>query len=96
MTPTPGLAFHTTAGAHFGLAVLGGRGSAAVFSHPARVVLVLIALGLASAALFSGGNLSSGERENRGNRAAWETPEALKRMLALIPYGRIGRPEPPA
>ncbi|MFC7478167.1 glucose 1-dehydrogenase [Dankookia sp. GCM10030260] len=27
------------------------------------------------------------------NRAAWETPEALQRLLALIPYGRIGLPE---
>jgi glucose 1-dehydrogenase len=26
------------------------------------------------------------------NRAAWETPEALRRLLALIPYGRVGRP----
>jgi glucose 1-dehydrogenase len=27
------------------------------------------------------------------NRVAWETPEALQRLLALIPYGRIGQPE---
>ena len=27
------------------------------------------------------------------NRAAWETPEALKSLLTLIPYGRIGQPE---
>ena len=27
------------------------------------------------------------------NRAAWETPDALERLLALIPYGRIGEPE---
>ncbi len=27
------------------------------------------------------------------NRAAWETPEALARLLELIPYGRIGVPE---
>ena len=27
------------------------------------------------------------------NRAAWETPEALRPLLALIPYGRIGLPE---
>ncbi len=27
------------------------------------------------------------------NRAAWETPEALAKLLALIPYGRIGEPE---
>jgi glucose 1-dehydrogenase len=27
------------------------------------------------------------------NRAAWDTPEALKGLLTLIPYGRIGTPE---
>src|SRR5207342_1354008 len=27
------------------------------------------------------------------NTAAWETPEALKSLLKLIPYGRIGQPE---
>lgn len=27
------------------------------------------------------------------NRDAWETPEAYKRLMTLIPYGRIGEPE---
>ena len=27
------------------------------------------------------------------NREAWETPEALNKLLKLIPYGRIGLPE---
>jgi glucose 1-dehydrogenase len=27
------------------------------------------------------------------NRGAWETPEALANLLALIPWGRIGVPE---
>jgi len=27
------------------------------------------------------------------NRAAWDTPAALKALLELIPYGRIGQPE---
>jgi glucose 1-dehydrogenase len=27
------------------------------------------------------------------NRAAWQTPTALKSLLELIPYGRIGQPE---
>jgi len=27
------------------------------------------------------------------NRAAWETPEALRSLLTLIPYGRVGTPE---
>ncbi|MEO8860355.1 MAG: SDR family oxidoreductase [Ginsengibacter sp.] len=27
------------------------------------------------------------------NKAAWDTPEALNKLLTLIPYGRIGQPE---
>lgn len=27
------------------------------------------------------------------NRSAWETPEAMAKLLELIPYGRIGEPE---
>ena len=27
------------------------------------------------------------------NKTAWETPEALGKLLTLIPYGRIGQPE---
>jgi glucose 1-dehydrogenase len=27
------------------------------------------------------------------NRAAWETDEALHRLMSLIPYGRLGEPE---
>ncbi len=54
--------------AYFGLAVLGGGGLAAFFSHPARVALAIAAFLLAGASLFTAGNLSSGVREDRGNR----------------------------
>jgi glucose 1-dehydrogenase len=27
------------------------------------------------------------------NKEAWDTPEALEKLLKLIPYGRIGEPE---
>ena len=27
------------------------------------------------------------------NKSAWDTPEALNKLLTLIPYGRIGQPE---
>jgi len=27
------------------------------------------------------------------NRSAWETPEALEKLLTVIPYGRIGEPD---
>jgi protein-S-isoprenylcysteine O-methyltransferase Ste14 len=70
MTPRPGLALITVAGtlAFVGLAVLGRGGFAAFFSHPALVALAVITFVLAGVALFSGGNLSPGERGDRGNR----------------------------
>jgi protein-S-isoprenylcysteine O-methyltransferase Ste14 len=50
------------------LAVLGSGGLAAFFSHPARIVLAVASVAMASAAFFSDVNLSSGEREDRSNR----------------------------
>jgi protein-S-isoprenylcysteine O-methyltransferase Ste14 len=54
--------------AYLGLAVLGWGGRAAFFSHPARVALAVVLFALAGASLFAGGNLSPGQREDRGNR----------------------------
>jgi protein-S-isoprenylcysteine O-methyltransferase Ste14 len=51
-----------------GLAVLGRGGLAAFFSQPPLIALAITVFVLSGAALFSGGNLSSGERENRANR----------------------------
>jgi protein-S-isoprenylcysteine O-methyltransferase Ste14 len=70
MTPSPRLAFVTIVGtlAFFGLAVLGWGGFAAFFSHPARIALTIALFALSGAALFSGGNLSPGVREDRANR----------------------------
>jgi protein-S-isoprenylcysteine O-methyltransferase Ste14 len=51
-----------------GLAVLGWGGFAAFFSHPALIALAVTLFALAGAALFAGGNLSPGVREDRGNR----------------------------
>jgi protein-S-isoprenylcysteine O-methyltransferase Ste14 len=70
VTPTPRLALITivTTVAYLGLAVLGWGGASAFFSHPARIALAITLLVLAGVALFSGGNLSAGEREDRANR----------------------------
>ena len=38
-------------------------------------------------------SIGPGAIETPINRGAWETPEALKSLLTLIPYGRIGLPE---
>jgi protein-S-isoprenylcysteine O-methyltransferase Ste14 len=51
-----------------GLAVLGRGGFTAFFSHPALVALAIALFALSGAALFAGGNLSAGLREDRGNR----------------------------
>jgi protein-S-isoprenylcysteine O-methyltransferase Ste14 len=70
MTLTPKLVFLTLAGtlAYLGLAVLGWGGLAPFFAHPARIALAIVLLALSLTALFSGGNLSAGEREDRSNR----------------------------
>jgi protein-S-isoprenylcysteine O-methyltransferase Ste14 len=51
-----------------GLAVLGWGGFAAFFSHPALIALAVTLFAVAGVALFAGGNLSPGVREDRGNR----------------------------
>jgi protein-S-isoprenylcysteine O-methyltransferase Ste14 len=56
------------AAANFGLAVLGLGGPAAFFSNPALSALAITFFAMCGAALFAGGNLSPGEREDRGNR----------------------------
>ncbi len=70
MTPSPKLVIITllaTLG-YLGLAVLGWGGFAAFFAHPARIALTVITFLLSGAALFTSGNLSAGEREDRSNR----------------------------
>ena len=53
---------------YLAIAVLGWGGLAAFFAHPARIALAIVTFALAAAALFTEGNLSPGEREDRGNR----------------------------
>src|SRR5262245_20286389 len=69
----------------FALAVLGAGGPTAFLAHPARVALAIVGLALAVAAMLSGGNLSPGEREDRGNRwvLAWFT--AIGLLAAYLP-----------
>lgn len=67
---TPRLAVFAIAGtlAYLGLAILGWGGFAGFFSHPALTALSIIVVLMTVVALFTSGNLSAGEREDRGNR----------------------------
>ena len=56
-----------TTAIYFSLAVL-GWGGAAYFADSARTALAAMTLAMVIAALFAGGNLSPGVREDRGNR----------------------------
>jgi protein-S-isoprenylcysteine O-methyltransferase Ste14 len=55
-------------GAYLALAVFGWGGVGAFFADPARVALGVACAVMVGAAFFAGGNISSGEREDRGNR----------------------------
>ena len=54
--------------AYLGLAILGWGGFAAFFAHPPLIVLAIALFAMTGVSLFSAGNLSSGEREDRANR----------------------------
>ena len=53
---------------YLGLAIWGWGGFGPFFAHPARITVTLIFFALTVASLFTEGNLSTGEREDRGNR----------------------------
>lgn len=94
MRPTPGLAFATLAGtiAYLAIAIAGWGGTGAFFAHPARVALTLVLFALAVAALFTGGNVSSGMREDRRNRWVLAAFGVLGLLAAYLPAytDRIG------
>ena len=87
MPVTPRLAVVTVVGslAYLGLAVLGWGGFAAFFAHPARIALDIAVFMLTGVALFSGVNLSRGEREDRGNRSVIIAPALIGLMSAYLP-----------
>ncbi|MPZ39950.1 MAG: isoprenylcysteine carboxylmethyltransferase family protein [Rhizobiales bacterium] len=87
MTTTPKLAALAIAGTlgYLALAVLGWGGFAAFFSHPARIALTAILFLLTGAALFTGGNLSPGEREDRGNRWVLPVFGVIGLLSAFVP-----------
>ena len=72
-------------GAYFALAVLGWGGVAAFFAHPALLALGVSCAIMAGAAFFAGGNISSGEREDRGNRWVLAAFGIIGLLLAYLP-----------
>src|SRR5437868_6543350 len=70
MTSAPKLAVFAVVAtlAYLGLAILGWGGFAGFFSHPALMALASTLFVLTGVAVFSGGNLSPGAREDRANR----------------------------
>jgi protein-S-isoprenylcysteine O-methyltransferase Ste14 len=69
----------------FGVTILGAGGFAAYFSHPPLVALALVLCVLAIAALFAGGNLSTGDREDRSNRWVLVAFAVLQVLDAYLP-----------
>jgi protein-S-isoprenylcysteine O-methyltransferase Ste14 len=87
MTPTPKVAFIAIAAslAYFGLAILGWGSFAAFFSHPALIALTVVGFALMGVALLSSGNLSPGEREDKGNRWVLAAFGVIGILLAYLP-----------
>jgi protein-S-isoprenylcysteine O-methyltransferase Ste14 len=71
--------------AQFGLAILGWGGFAGFFSHPQIIAIAVATLFMSVASLFSRGNLSPGEREDRGNRWVFVAFALLALLLAYVP-----------
>ena len=87
MAPTPRLALFSIVAslAYLGLAILGRGGFSAFFSHAALSALAIVLLVLTAVALFSGGNLSPGEREDRGNRWVLAAFGVIGLLAAYLP-----------
>jgi protein-S-isoprenylcysteine O-methyltransferase Ste14 len=88
MTLSPKLAVILSLAAvvlYLGLAIAGYGGPAAFFAQPALLALAVITLALAGAALFSEGNLSTGEREDRANRWVLAAFAVLGLLSAYVP-----------
>lgn len=70
---------------YLGLAILGWGGISAFFAHPARIALTGVLFALTFAALFTEGNLSGGEREDRDNRWVLAAFGILGLLSAFLP-----------
>jgi len=71
--------------AYLGLAALGEGGLGPYLAHSPLVALAVVTLALAVSALFTRGNLSAGEREDRGNRWVLAAFAAIGLLIGFIP-----------
>jgi protein-S-isoprenylcysteine O-methyltransferase Ste14 len=67
-----------------GLAIL-GWGGAPFFFNPARTALAIVTIAMALVALYAGGNLSPGVREDRGNRWVIAAFSVMGLLAAILP-----------
>ncbi len=74
------------------LAIAGEGGFGAYISHPPLVALAIVVCALTAIALFSAGNISPGEREDRGNRWVFIVVGAVGVLSGWLPAwtDRIG------
>ena len=85
--PSPRLALFTVAAtlAYLGLAIHGWGGFAGFFSYPALTALAILLILLTTVALFTQGNLSRGEREDRANRWVIVAFGVIGMLAAYLP-----------
>ena len=87
MHATPRMAVFTIVGtlAYLGLAAIGEGGLGPYLAHPPLVALAVVTLALAVSALFTRGNLSAGEREDRGNRWVIAAFAVIGLLIGFVP-----------
>ena len=71
--------------AYLGLAMLGIGGVHAFLAHPPLIALLVVTVLMVVAAMFTSGNLSSGEREDRGNRWVLAAFAVIGLLSAWLP-----------
>jgi protein-S-isoprenylcysteine O-methyltransferase Ste14 len=87
MKVTPRLAACNVVGTliYLGLAILGFGGVGAFFSHPALGVIAATTVALSIVGLFTSGNVSAGEHEDRSNRWVLAAFSLLGLLAAFLP-----------
>jgi len=81
------MAFFTIVGsvAYLALPIIAWGGIAPYFADPARTLAVVATMAMAVIAIFSGGNISAGEREDRSNRWVLVAFGVLGLLAGILP-----------